>query len=230
MKQTHPPRYTPQTATRQIRPRSQEVVNYHYDEQKPGKPLILIIPGAMIALTALGFEILLGYFTFSDARLNETLGTALMLALFPIYVGGVFMFSYGYELYDIPKAIRLTVIIVFITLAAVFMFVVLIVILKALGDGKSDSSSSSSHSSSSSGGGSSSRSGGGFLDGIGTIFVNTGSTTHTVTREIVREVPVPPPAPQPIACSHCGRSYLPAENKYACPNCGAPAPPDLVPQ
>lgn len=226
MNQSAPPRYTPQSATRQIRPRSQEVIAYHYDDQKPGKPLILIIPGAMIALASIAFIILLAYFTYGDARLNETLGTALILALFPVYVGGVFLFSYGYELYDIPKAIRLTLIIVFITLAAVFMAAVLIVILGALGKGKSSSSSSSSSSRSSSGGSRASS----FLDGVGPIFINTPYSTNTVTREVVREVPVEPPAPQPIACPHCGRPYIPVENKYACPNCGAPTPAEFVPQ
>jgi hypothetical protein len=41
--------------------------------------------------------------------------------LAPFYVGGVFLFSYGYELYNVPRAIRLTAIIVFVTLAAVFL-------------------------------------------------------------------------------------------------------------
>ncbi len=28
----------------------------------------------------------------------------------------------------------------------------------------------------------------------------------------------------PINCPNCGRSYLPAENKFACPNCGTATP------
>lgn len=227
MNQSPRPRYTPSSATRQIRPRSQEVVDYHYDTQKPGKPLWLVIPGALIALTSLVLGLAVAYFTFQDQRINETLGTLLSLGFVPFYILGVFVFSYGWELYDIPKAIRLTAIIVVITVFAAFMLVAVVAILGALGKGKSDSSSSSSRSSSSSGG--SSRSSGGFLDGIGPIFINSGGT-RTVTHEVVREVPVPPPAPEPISCSHCGRSYIPEENKYACPNCGAPTPPELVPQ
>jgi len=227
MNQSPRPRYTPQTATRQIRPRSQEVVDYHYDEQRPGKPLLLVIPGAMIALTSLVLGLTVAYFTFQDQRLNETLGTFLCIGFVPFYVAGVFVFSYGWELYNIPKAIRLTAIIVLVTVFATFMLVAVVAILGALGKSKSDSSSSSSSSSrsSSSGGGS----GGGFFNGIGPIFLNTGSPTQTVTHEVVREVPVPPPAPQPITCSHCGRPYIPEENKYACPNCGAPTPPEMVP-
>lgn len=225
MNQSPRPHYTPQTATRQVRPRSQEVVNYHYDDQKPGKPLLLVIPGAMIALTSLVLGFGVAYFTFQDQRINETLGTFLSIGFIPFYVLGVFVFSYGWELYDIPKAIRLTAIIVLVTVFATFMLVAVVAILGALGKSKSSSSSSSS---SSSGGRSSSRSGG-FLDGIGPIFINSGGTC-TVTHEVVREVPVEPPAPLPIACGHCGRPYIPEQNQYACPNCGAPTPPELVPQ
>ncbi len=224
MNQPYRPRYSPQSPSYRVRPRSQEVVDYHYDEQKPGKPLWLLIPGALAALGSLALIIILAALSYGDQpSLNPSLGTALIVALVPIYIGSVFLFSYGYELYDIPKAIRLTAIIVFLTLAAVFMFAVLLVVLGALGKSKSSSSSSSSSSRSSSSGGSR----GGFLDGIGPIFINSPPITHTVTREVVREVPVEPPEPQPLSCEYCGRPYIPEETQFACPNCGAPAPQEL---
>jgi Zn finger protein HypA/HybF involved in hydrogenase expression len=52
--------------------------------------------------------------------------------------------------------------------------------------------------------------------------------TRTVTREVVREVPVEPVAPQPFACRSWGRSYLPVDHHFTCPSCGAPAPPGLI--
>lgn len=224
MNQPYRPRYSPQSPSYRVRPRSQEVVDYHYDEQKPGKPLWLLIPGALAALGSLALIIILAALSYGDQpSINPSLGTALIVALVPIYIGSVFLFSYGYELYDIPKAIRLTAIIVFLTLAAVFMFAVLLVVLGALGKSKSSSSSSSSSSRSSSSGGSR----GGFLDGIGPIFINSPPITHTVTREVVREVPVGPPEPQPLSCEYCGRPYIPEETQFACPNCGAPAPQEL---
>ena len=219
------PRYAPQSTTRQVRPRSAEVVNYHYDEQKPGKPLYLIIPGAMMAITSLVLGFAVAYFTFQDQRIDETLGTVLSVGFVPFYVLGVYIFSYGWELYDVGKAIRLTAIIVLVTVFAAFMLVAVVAVLGALGKSKSSSSSSSS-----SGGSSSSRSSSRrFFNGVGPIILNA-APTRTVTREIVREVPVEPPAPQPIACSHCGRPYIPEENKYAGPNCGAPAPSEFLPE
>jgi tRNA(Ile2) C34 agmatinyltransferase TiaS len=55
--------------------------------------------------------------------------------------------------------------------------------------------------------------------------------THTreVTREVVKEVEVPV-APRSIDCPYCGRSYVPAEQDYACPACGAATPPELIEQ
>jgi hypothetical protein len=228
MNQPYRPRYTPQSPSSRVRPRSQEVIDYHYDEQKPGKPLWLLIPGALAALGSLALMLLIAALSYgNDPSIDPTLGTALIIALVPIYVGSVFLFSYGYELYDIPKAIRLTLIIVFITIAAVFMFAVLVFVLAALGKSKSSSSSSSSSSSRSSFSGGGTR---GFLRGVGPIFINGSPMMPSVTREVVREVPVAPPAPQPIACTYCGRPYIPEESQYACPNCGAPAPQELAAQ
>ncbi len=63
-----------------------------------------------------------------------------------------------------------------------------------------------------------------FMGGLGGF----GSPTRTVTREVVREVPTEPPKPQPIQCLYCGSSYVPEETHFECPNCGAPAPQEML--
>lgn len=40
--------------------------------------------------------------------MSQNEGLTLMAILAPFYIGGVFLFSYGYELYNVPKALRLT--------------------------------------------------------------------------------------------------------------------------
>ena len=239
---------------RAVRAKTAEVVAYHRAESQPGKPLYLLIPGGLIALAALALIIFVVYRTWFDLSLPENQAWVFLAVLSPAYVIGVFMFSYGYELYDLPKTIRLTLIIVVLTVAAVVIIAVFFALLS--GSGSSSSSKSSSKSSSSS---SSSSSGGGIGDAIGSfvnggsgtssglstgassgpsyggvinpIFLNMGGgpVTHEVTHEVVREVPVSPPSPQPISCPFCGRSYVPAENKFACPACGAATPPGLLP-
>ncbi len=215
-----------QYRARQIGAKTQEVVNYHRDEALPGKPLHLLIPGGLIALAALGTIILVIYRTWFENQMAQSTGSALLVVLAPFYVGGVFLFSYGYELYNIPRALRLTAIIVFVTVAAVVIVAVLFVLFS--GDSKGGSRSSSSKSSSSS---STSRSQGSSYRGGGTaIFLGgSGGGTRTVTREVVKEKTVEVPvAPRAIDCPYCQRSYVPADNKYACPSCGAATPKELI--
>lgn len=222
-----------------VRAKTSQVKDYHFDDTRPGKPLRWLIPGGLIALASIGLIIYIAYATWfkRDGGMDASQGISLIALLAPFYIGGVFMFSYGYELYDMRKALKLTAIIVFITIAFVVIVAVLAVLAGGLKGGKS-SSSSSSESSSSSGGGHSAapaasstsstttHSGGGVINPI--FFVGGGGTrTVTETREVIKEVPV---APKPINCPACGRSYIPADNKFACPNCGTPTPSDLIDQ
>lgn len=218
---------TPSYGTLNLRERTRQVVDRHYDDEKPGKPLYLMIPGGIIAIVSLLLIILLGYLVWIDGSLPQDEGTLLILLAAPFYIGGVFLFSYGYELYDTFKAIRLTAIIVFLTVAAVFIVAVLAVAVFAMGEQASGSNSSRSRRSSGRGGGIGF---GGFpipivMGGLGGL----GSPTQTVTREVVREVPVEAPKPQPIQCPYCNSSYVPEDNHFTCPNCGAATPQEMLP-
>lgn len=225
-----------QYRAREVRSKTQEVVDYDHDESLPGKPLHILIPGGLIALAALGTIILVGYMTWIEQRVNESMGIALILFLALFYVGGVFLFSYGYELYNLPRALRLTAIIVFLTVGVVVIVAVLVLVLAAGGQGLIGGSSKRR----SSGGGKPlakpmsmprpSSSGRGFgVPNLGPVVVLGGGQTHTreVTREVVKEVEVPV-APRSVDCPYCGRSYVPAEQNYACPACGAATPKELI--
>jgi len=221
-----------QYRAREVSAKTQEVVAYDHDSSLPGKPLHILIPGGLIALAALGVIILVAYRTWFQGELDQGTGLLLIGLLAPFYVGGVFLFSYGYELYNIPRALRLTMIIVFVTVAAVVIVAVLFFVLGA--GGKSSGSSSKRKSS-----GkpkvearnipTSNRSGSPGFDPV--IILGGPGRTHTreVTREVVKEVEVPV-APRAIDCPYCGRSYVPAEQDYACPSCGAATPEELIEQ
>ena len=141
---------------RQVAAKTHEVFEYDRDDEKPGKPLHVLIPGGLIALATLALIIFIAYQTWIENNLAQNIGVILIIILSPVYVGGVFLFSYGYELYNIPRAIRLTAIIVFVTVAAVVIVAVLFFVLgnmkggsSSSKGGKSSSKSSSSKSSSS---------------------------------------------------------------------------------
>ena len=218
-----------QYRAREVSAKTQEVVDYDHDDSLPGKPLHLLIPGGLVALAVLAVIVLIAYMTWWEGRFSQATGLTLIGLLAPFYVGGVFLFSYGYELYNVPRAIRLTVIIVFLTLASVVIVAVLFFVVssgKGL-PGSSENKSSSktkaraSKNPSSSGGGMG-------IPNLGPIIMMGGpGRTHTreVTREVVKEVPV---APRSIDCPYCKRSYVPAEQNYACPACGAATPKALI--
>lgn len=238
---------------RQVRAKTHEVFEYDHDENKPGKPLHVMVPGGLIALAVLGVIALVAYRTWFEGQLDQDTGLTLITILSPFYVGGVFLFSYGYELYNIPRAIRLTAIIVFVTLAAVVIVAVLFFVLGESKGGSRSSSRSSKSSSSSSkpsakvsdiaggfigaaGSGmketasKSSSSGGGHYHGGyggGNIFIDGGTRVETreVTKEVIKEVPK---EPMPITCPFCSRSYIPVDHKYICPSCGAATPKHLI--
>ena len=220
-----------QYRARQVGAKTQEVIEYDRDESLPGKPLHILIPGGLVALASLAVIVLVAYMTWWQGELPQNTGLLLIALLAPFYVGGVFLFSYGYELYNIPRAIRLTVIIVFLTFAAV---VIVAVLFFVLGSGRGLPESSSNKKSSGKAKVEAknipSSSGHTGLPNMGPIVVLGGpGRTHTreVRREVVKEVEVPV-APRAIDCPYCGRSYVPVEQKYACPACGAATPQELI--
>jgi DNA-directed RNA polymerase subunit RPC12/RpoP len=220
-----------QFRAREVTAKTHEVVDYHRDESVPGKPLFLLIPGGLIALAALGVIVLIAYRTWIDHSFDQSTALVLIGLLAPFYVGGVFLFSYGYELYNLPRALRLTAIIVFMTFAAVVIIAVLFVVLGS--GGKLPQSSSDKKKSSGKGRISpprpTSSSGGGFgIPPMGPVIMMGGpGRTREVVREVEKKVEVPV-APRSIDCPYCGRSYVPAEQNYACPACGAATPKELI--
>src|SRR5215208_681100 len=183
-----------QYRARQVGAKTQEVINYNHDEALPGKPLHILIPGGLVALAALALIVIVGYQTWFKGEMTQGTGWVLIALLAPFYVGGVFLFSYGYELYNIPRAIRLTAIIVFLTFAAVVIVAVLFFVLgsgKGLPESSSKKKSSGKTTAQTRNTPSSGQSG---IPNLGPLVILGGpGRTHTreVTREVVKEVEVP---------------------------------------
>jgi hypothetical protein len=211
-----------------VRNKTRQVVDHHYDEAKQGKPLYLLIPGGLIALASLVLIVVTAYAIWIKGSLPQVNGVILLALLAPVYIGGVFLFSYGYELYNLPKALRLTAIILFLTVAAVVILAVLLVLLGGMGGEAGPQTSRSSRSKKSVGNGAGQGSGG---FGFWPIFLGGwGFPGRNTTPQVTREEPAEAAPPQPVECPFCSTSYVPEENNYICPNCGAATPQELMPQ
>lgn len=217
-----------------VRAKTNEVRDYHHDETLPGKPLNFLIPGGVIALASIGLIIYIGYAAWYKGSMASSQATVLIALLAPFYIGGVFLFSYGYQLYNLKKALIMTAVIVFITVAFVVIIAVLFVLLSGSSSSSSSSRSSSSSKSSQADTGTTSTSSSSSYhhdNGLGALvaaeLLTTPHNTRVVEKEVVKEVPV---APKSIACPFCGKSYVPAETQFACPSCGAATPKELVDQ
>jgi uncharacterized membrane protein YgcG len=198
----------------QVGPKTQEVVDFHNDDSRPGKPLRIIVPGALIALASLGAIIYVVYQTWLKEILPENQAIKYLLMLAPVYIIGVFLFSYGMEMFNLAKSLKLTAIIVFTTVFIVVVIAVLFLLASAKAKVNSSSGSSSKSSSSKA---ASSGSGG----GIGHWPRNTLLTGAVVGSGAEEKLAAEAaPAPIPIVCPGCQHSYVPAEQGVTCPNCG----------
>ncbi len=237
------------TRTHQLLARTAAVADHHHDTSNPNKPLFLLIPGGAIAVTSLLGAAWQVYANYVSDSAPKTLGSDIPLGivlLLLLYFAGLFVFSYGYELYDLPKAIKLTIIAGLIGIAAVAIAIVCVYALGALASGAKGSKSSGSKSSGSSG----SSSGGSMLDGAfgatsapshgGTDFTSLyiGPNVVRTAGVLLNNVQVNPgavvpriPTARPGCCPKCDQPIDPAralpegtyldENLY-CPKCRQP--------
>ena len=106
------------------------VIDHHFDESHEGKPLRLVIPGGLIALGALGLAGLVGYRGWISLTLAVSTAEYMLAGLAAMFIAGTFTFSYGYELYDIRKAMRLTLIIVLVAAVSVLILIVLVLTIR----------------------------------------------------------------------------------------------------
>lgn len=232
------------TRTHQILARTAAVADHHHDTSNPHKPLFLLIPGgivAVVSLLAAAWQVYANYVSDSaptPAPDDAKLGIVLLLAL---YFAALFVFSYGYELYDLKKAIKLTIIAGLIGIAAVVIAIVCIYALGALAGGSKGSKSSGSKSSGSSSGGSildGAFSGSGPQHATGFTGMNIGPGVARTAGVVLNNVQVNPGAvipristARPGCCSKCDQPIDPTralpqgtyldENLY-CPKCRQP--------
>ena len=196
---------TASTSSHEIRARSREVVAYHKDDARPGKPLFLLIPGGLVALASfLGIlSVIYNEFesiTGGSSATGEGLHSVVVL-LIPYFVG-LLLFSYGYELYSWRRALAMTLFLGGLGITLVFVFPVLLFCLWFLISRGPYSSS-------------------GY--GFGTrpvISESKGRSQETPEKPLApdRSKPLPPAFLSDFVCPVCGRPW-PKGTLRKCPYC-----------
>lgn len=204
--------------------KSAAVIDHHFDDGIPGKPLHLMIPGGLIALLSLGAFAYLQWQSWQHVIEHAQAVQAQTLSAIG-YVVGVFLFSYGYELYDFSEALKLTVIVVLVTVLAVVIVLALVAVAKDLFKRGSSSSSASSST-------------GPAIAPDASVVAAPSIVTRVNSRlagdalyvasgvydGALEARATAPDEPTPVICAQCQTSFEPTDNNGACPSCGLAAP------
>ncbi|MGI9104491.1 MAG: hypothetical protein ACR2IF_18770 [Terriglobales bacterium] len=221
-----------QTRSGQLFARSAAVVRHHQDNSNPDKPLWIMIPSGAVAVIALVSIVWQGYDAW-ESRAEEALhqGMITLAVLLVLYFTALFIFSLGYELYDWPRAIRLTLLVGGLGLAAVFVLLVMGAVLRQVSIGWEWSRSKKSDSDDSDG------SVGDLLDnvasafstfGVGTTIPDSPDDARMRTRAEATALMAAAIASAPKVCPFCAQPFHKpganpsrvATNPHAvCPKC-----------
>ena len=202
--------------------RAREVFAYQADATRPGRPLSLLFGGGALAGVCAAFIGLLAYRTLYLQVVPESWGYTGIGLMFVIYVFGLFLFAYAWELYDTAKAVRLTLI---LTLASVVALVVMVAVFASLAKLKAGASILE--------GGSKSGAGAKDAGSLESIFHLAGTLAEDAEPAVKSNAPrarsrFEPPTRDPlppflITCAGCGDTFTPLPQSGACPGCGRAA-------
>ena len=113
-----------------VRQKSRAVVEYHHDPERPGKPVWLLVLSGIIAFAALAAMVFLAYLVWFRQSVSTSTAVWGYVALGLVYLGAVFAFSYGWELYDTRRALKKTVLFAILGLLVVVLAAILFAVLK----------------------------------------------------------------------------------------------------
>jgi hypothetical protein len=190
--------------------RTRDVLSYHRDDGREGRPLYLLLGGAAVAVVSLAFIAVLVYRTWVEQSLEADRSYYGISFLFVFYVAGIFLFCYGYELYDLPRALRLTIIAAVVSVVGLALIIVSLTALTKLKNMPSlagDAAESSD---------------GSLFNVIGAF---AGTSASRRRRRSIFDSPGEINGSEPflLSCRHCGEMFTPVPPAAKCPHCGKPA-------
>ena len=186
--------------------KTRRVLDYDADPETSGRPLMVLLGGATLALLALAFMIMVAYRTWSLEENGANRAYVSLSLLFAVHTIGVYLFAYGYELYDRNRALRLTAMIALVSFGAIAAFIAAILLMMRARDVATTGASLLSLDETP------------LLAGeAGAFFPMSAPLTPSLGRF---EKPAETPQPFAITCIGCQRDFEPAPPRAVCPHCG----------
>lgn len=115
--------------------RTQAAFAYQQDAASEGRPVSLMLAGGLLALVSAAFCGLLARQIWLANEVPSGSGLWGVSLLFVLYVGGLYVFCLGYQLYDVGRALRLTLIFAVISIIALTIVIGTFVVLAKLRSG-----------------------------------------------------------------------------------------------
>jgi hypothetical protein len=183
--------------------RTRRVVAYQHDPGLEGRPIGMMLAGGILAIVA---GVLCARLVFSIWYLGSVeaeYGIYGVSVLFCLFVLGTYFFCLAYELYDVPKALRLTLVFALFAVVALAVMIGALIALAVVENGATVAVSQ----------GDKTR-----AFGTAMSFAGSGSAEDEDAGKHATEVP----GFAMVTCRHCGRDFFPVPPNAVCPWCDTP--------
>jgi hypothetical protein len=179
--------------------RTRDVVNYQTDPATTGRPVSFLLGGGLLAVVSAVLCGLLAYDIWYRQEVSADRGLFGVSLLFVLYVAGVYIFALGFELYDVARAIRLTLVIAVLSVIGLAVMIGVFAVLVKLRAGANVLAGSE--------------------DEAGNVLGLAGGFESDEAEERSERHPLD----FLIRCPACHQDFTPAPPKAICPWCGKSA-------
>jgi hypothetical protein len=186
----------------QVLGRTQQVVEYQHDPNLRGRPIGSMLAGAILAIVAAVLCARLAFSIWYLQSVDVQHGIFGVSFLFCLFVLGTYIFCFAYELYDVPRAVRLTLVFTLFAVVALAVMIGALIALAAIQAGATVAISESQKSKAFS---------------VAASFVGADGIDEDAGKHAADL-----PGFATITCEHCGRDFFPVPPNAICPWCDTP--------
>ena len=177
--------------------RTRAIANYERDPELTRRPVLTMLAGLLLAGVAAVLCALLSYDIWYTREVPVHSGLFGVSLLFCFYVGGAYVFALAYELYDVARALRFTIVLAVLGVLALAFMIGALVVVAFIKTGTGVAISEQQ---------------GGKVIGALT-YLDSGQEDDGPARA------EPNPYFSMITCKHCERQFFPVPPNAVCPWC-----------